>query len=182
MFARARRLLHAHEVADRHQFRDLLGGTAEIDVNVLDSVRAVLVVLHVGRDRADNPGEIPALGVDRRALSPQDVGVPTAQGVDREKALLGHVLDHEADLVHVGRGRDLVVAGSLDGADDVAHRVGRYRVDGLGELPADELANAVLVAGDAAGLGQFPQQVEVEVRVGRCSTPFHNPPQSGGAR
>ena len=62
---------------------------------------------------------------------------------------------------------DRVLRVPVDGPDDVPHPVRPQVVDFRFEFPADDVSNAVLVAGDAARLRQFYEEVVVEIEV-RC--------------
>jgi hypothetical protein len=73
-------------------------------------------------------------------------------------------------LVHVGGDDDLVVGRAVDGPHHVPHGVAPEAVDVWLQCLADEAADPVLVAGDAAGLRQVYEQVVVESKLGRSGS------------
>jgi len=104
--------------------------------------------------------------VDRHPLGFEDASVPAAERVEFDEAVLvlasANVADHEPHLVHVGCDGHRIIALALECSHDVAHRVGTDSVDGLLEFSDDEVANAILVAGDTACLGEFRQEIQIE--------------------
>ncbi len=98
------------------------------------------------------------LGVHENALARHLARVPSAKRLNSQKAFVVDEFDDESDFVHMrgehkafrlafGFGRPLY-------AVHIAHRVDRDIAD-LCELPTDDFANCVLLAGHAVGFGEL---------------------------
>ncbi len=80
-----------------------LAGGADVDVHILllDHLLALFSRQQVRRLGADDANHIALAGLDDHALPEQHLVEPAAQRQELDEAILGDVLDHEADLVHV---------------------------------------------------------------------------------
>ena len=107
--------------------------------------------------------DLAVVRVDNHALLEEGARVEAAERLEAQETIIGDVLDHEADLVHV-RGEHhlaawLRAAAALD-ADDVAEGIDRDLVDRCLQFGDDDRADTVFVAGDTGGFAEPLQQVE----------------------
>jgi hypothetical protein len=159
--------VHRHHVADLDSGLGVVAGHADVDEEVIHRFGAfgfagAEEVLRLGGHH-EEPGDGAVLGVDDDALAGQLPEVEASQGVQAQEPFVFDVLDHEADLVHVGGDHHLradAAFGRLLRADEVAHRVDA-EVAQVAEFVGDDLADFVFLARNAAGFAEAPQQVDV---------------------
>ncbi len=109
----------------------------------------------VRRRAADHAGRSPLRGLDGDRVAQHHLVEPAAERGEPDEALVGDVLDHEADLVHVGRQHDagrFALAGLLA---DQAPQVVRLELADARQARADEGADLVLEAGHAVSWLSF---------------------------
>ena len=110
-----------------------------------------------------DPAIVAVVGADENAAREEIARVEAADRRDMHEALVGHMADEKADLVHVAGQHDAlgVLAFAFPGADERAHHVGLDRVEEIGGFLRDEVAHAMLVARHAGGLAQPLQKIDV---------------------
>src|SRR5690606_19451832 len=174
-------------VADADLGLDVVGAEAEVDEEVreLRDLRALLLRADVdglaGRVHHADQLLTRQRGVHRDLAGEEVARVEAAELLQAEEALVVDELHEEADLVHVGgqhRARRAVLLGALHGVQ-VAHRVRLQLVDDALQLGLDDLADALLTAGYARGLGEPLQEFHARESTPGASPRWRRPGRQG---
>ena len=184
---------------DRITALDKLGGLVavlgpDIDVLLGDIVVLLATLAQVDGGLADNAGDRPVVGEHPDVLSLGDRPVGAADTGQPEKAVVGDIPHHEADLVAVSRQRDCRVS-TLDNGDSVAVGVGLDTVGERRDVLDPDTLTGCLEARGARGLEQIVQKLavwlvhtclsarrvlKIVVCIGESRPLKRNPPQQGG--
>ena len=162
------RFVHYHHVANL----DLLGGSLAqpgIDDELMH-LRHLLAVFHLGDVNAGSGGvhhglEVAAIGADQHAAGKERARIEPTHGLQVEKALLGDVAHEETDLVHMAEQHDLqriaIAAPRIPAAQQRAHRVRLDMIEQAFGLLQDEVADPVLVTGNARGFAEALEKIGI---------------------
>ncbi len=128
----------------------LAGSRADVHEELIHG-RCLFIALPLGEDHT--------LGAVREVDAGGDAvaRIDAAQTADGDEALLVHMGDHQADLVHMGGDHDALAAVFFAAlaADQIAERVNAVFVNGILDFGKDQVADRLFVAGRSVSLRKF---------------------------